>query len=315
MDLPSKFPDFVIAGAMKCGTTWLHDALNVVDGVFIPRDEVHWIDACDPLVHPDFQSVTRDGLRLRRSKDTSWFHEDHPDARDAELFGYDSTTLIHAQVDFGALAAALPSTRFIVVLRNPVARAYSHYWHLVRTGRARYRFEQEILTGRQEILIRSLYRDGANRMVEAFGPRVLFVCYERIFQEPDAELERIAGFLGLPPSAATAMQAQLAKRSNPGRYPRFLKGWLLGARLLAGLERSRYAADLGTGSGSAAKRLYGSLYWVKIATMAVMAGGFRKSAPKLSEVTRAELFAFFAEANRGLDNVTGVPFHRYWAVE
>ena len=150
-------------------------------------------------------------------------------------------------------------------------------------------------------------------MITAFGPRLLFVCYERIFHEPEVELARITGFLGLPKEATKQIMAQLERRSNPGRYPRFLGGWLFGARLLSGLERARYAPDLG--GGGLSSRLRAGLYWFKIAVMAVFATGCRRSAPKLPEGTGRELSAFFAETNRGLDDRTGVPFHRYWQVE
>lgn len=316
MDIPNTVPDFVIAGAMKSGTTWLHDALNQIDGVFIPRDEVHWMDARDPLAHPDFHSVTREGLRLRRSEDTCWFGDEYPEADGATLFGYDSTTIIHSHVDFRRLAAALPKTRFIVVLRDPVARAYSHYWHLLRTGRTRFRFEREILEGRQEILTRSLYLAGAERMVSAFGSRVLFVCYERIFREPEVELGRITDFLGLPAEVAEQMATRLHRRSNSGRYPRFMQGWMLASRLLSGLERGRYASALGGDASSGlALKLRSGLYWFKIAVMMVLGLGFRCSAPQMLDGTRRELAGYFAEANNGLDDRTGVPFSRYWNVE
>lgn len=313
MDTPRTIPDFIIAGAMKCGTTWLHDALNAVDGVYVPREEIHWIDAADPLSHPDFQTIERSGLRLRCPAQTIWFTNPYPQAKSAKLFGYDSTTLFHAHVDFDALAASLPQTRLIVVLRDPVARAYSHYWHLVRTGRARWRFEREILSGRQEILTRSLYRASAERMIAAFRERVLFVCYERMFKEPRLELGRIAMFLGLPDNAVERMLGHLHKRSNPGRYPRFLGGWLLGSRLLAGLESNRYAAELRARDAAIGRRALVILYWLKIGCMVALAGGFRRSAPRLSPQTRDELGGFFATANRGIEVLTDLPFYRYWS--
>ena len=37
-------PDFIIIGAQKSGTTWLVDMLRDHEGVFIPRDEVHFFN-------------------------------------------------------------------------------------------------------------------------------------------------------------------------------------------------------------------------------------------------------------------------------
>lgn len=311
---PKHVPDFIIAGAMKCGTTWLHDALNRVDGVFIPRDEVHWIDAHDPISHPDFHTVTAQGLKLRRGPETRWFVDTPKEAAEARFYGYDSTTLCHAQIDLAALAADMPETRVIVVLRNPVSRAFSHYWHLVRTGRASHPFETEILHGKQEILHRSLYADAVLRLQAAFGDRVLFVCYERIFAEPQTELSRVVDFLGLPDGAVEAMHEHLTVRSNPGRYPRFLPGWLFAARLLSGWERGRYAQEVlpqGQDRG-VRQRVARALYFAKLGAMVLAAGGIHRSSPKMKPQTREELEMYFGAANARLDNSLGPEFTRLW---
>ena len=40
----SHLPDFIIAGAAKCGTTSLHNILNSHSDVFIPQGEPHFFD-------------------------------------------------------------------------------------------------------------------------------------------------------------------------------------------------------------------------------------------------------------------------------
>ena len=42
------------------------------------------------------------------------------------------------------IAQTCPNVRLIVLLRNPVARAYSHYWHQVRRGNEKLSFEQAL---------------------------------------------------------------------------------------------------------------------------------------------------------------------------
>ena len=105
-------PDFIIAGAMKCGTTWLHDALNRLPEIQIPREEIHWIDARDPIVHPEFPRITNRGLSLIAREETSWFETHTQDTEPGGLLGYDSTTLFHSKIDMGQVAEALPDTKF-----------------------------------------------------------------------------------------------------------------------------------------------------------------------------------------------------------
>jgi len=49
-----RIPDFIIAGAMKCGTTSLHFILNSHPHIFVPRHEINFFDLDDLIQHPDF---------------------------------------------------------------------------------------------------------------------------------------------------------------------------------------------------------------------------------------------------------------------
>lgn len=49
-----RFPDFIIVGAMKCGTTSLHKILSSHPEIFIPEREIHFFDIDDISQHPDF---------------------------------------------------------------------------------------------------------------------------------------------------------------------------------------------------------------------------------------------------------------------
>lgn len=46
-----KQPDFIIGGAMKCGTTTLHHLLNTHHKIFIPDREIHCFSIDDFLLH------------------------------------------------------------------------------------------------------------------------------------------------------------------------------------------------------------------------------------------------------------------------
>ncbi len=49
-----RFPDFIIAGAMKSGTTSLHHILANHPEIFIPDKEISFYDIDDFVQHPDF---------------------------------------------------------------------------------------------------------------------------------------------------------------------------------------------------------------------------------------------------------------------
>ena len=104
-------PDAIIIGAQKCGTSSLHNYLTQHPGVIAPlRKEVHYFDdnyrRGERWYRAHFGRAGGPGINL----DSSPYYLFHP---------------LAAQ----RAHQLLPDARLIVMLRDPVRRAYSHYWH------------------------------------------------------------------------------------------------------------------------------------------------------------------------------------------
>ncbi len=117
-------PDFVILGAWRCGTTSLFRWLKTHPDVSPPtRKEIHYFDS-----HYD--------------KGPRWYRAQFPFARDGRVTGEASPYMLYHPLAPARAARDLPSTtRFIVLLREPVQRTVSDYWYT----RKRKRFEPENL--------------------------------------------------------------------------------------------------------------------------------------------------------------------------
>jgi Sulfotransferase domain len=103
-------PNFLIVGAMRSGTTWLARCLGEHPSVFMaPRKELHYFD-----VDPD------QGLDHYRQ----WFAA----ASDEIAIGEATQRYMYAPRAVDRIAEVLPDARLIAILRDPVDRAYSHYW-------------------------------------------------------------------------------------------------------------------------------------------------------------------------------------------
>jgi hypothetical protein len=135
------------------------------------------------------------------------------------------------------VAKFLPDAKLIVLLRNPVDRAFSHYNHSVRLGFESLSFEdaldaeparlhpwREGLTdavsgsgsplSTQSYLSRGMYHDQLVKWMRLFPKRQLLVLQsESFFDNPRKSIGRVHKFLGLPAQAP----ADLAPR-NCGRY-------------------------------------------------------------------------------------------------
>jgi hypothetical protein len=224
-------PDFLILGAMKAGTTSLYRYLAAHPDFARRRrkEEVHFFDkhqargtAWYASFFPSRLDRWRAALRGRRlvSGETSPYYLFHP--------------AVPARVQ-----ALLPRARLFVLLRDPVARAWSHYRHSVRKGREILGFAQalarepERLRGEEERLLadasrfslahrhfsyftRGLYADQIERWVRCVGrERLLIFRSEDFFADPAAAVSRATDFLGLQ-GRDPASYVHEFTRHNPG---------------------------------------------------------------------------------------------------
>ncbi len=116
MVVPLRLPQFLGIGAQKAGTTTLHDWLTQHPQIFLPaQKELHYFS-----LHFDA------GL--------PWYAEHFAAAGPAQRCGEITPYyLFHPQAP-QRIRALLPQVRLIVLLRDPVERALSQYFHARRLG-------------------------------------------------------------------------------------------------------------------------------------------------------------------------------------
>ena len=126
----ARLPTFIIAGAQKSGTTTLHHYLSMHDVVYVPPhlQELHFFD-----IEENFK------------KGVEWYRGHFVGVeREHIAVGQTSPLYIYEPRAPSRIARLLPSVRLIFILRNPVDRAYSHYWHQLRKGRETLTFEEAL---------------------------------------------------------------------------------------------------------------------------------------------------------------------------
>jgi len=105
----SRLPSFLIIGVPKAGTTSLAAYLAGHPDIFMSREkELHFFD--------------------RDEKDEGWYREQFLDAGAATAVGEATPTYILSRKALSRMASLLPDAKLIVLMRDPVDRAYSHYW-------------------------------------------------------------------------------------------------------------------------------------------------------------------------------------------
>ena len=202
-------PNALIIGVQKASTSWLSARLAQHPDAFVVPGEVHFFDHPENYVKgPDwysarFNGAERSAIRLEKTGAYFW-------TTCADVYS-------EPQDKPERIAALLPDVRLIVMLRDPVARAYSAWNHAVRSGRVRERgsapdfFASEISEDVRihGILTRGLYYAQLARYLEVFPrEKILVLIQERdVVANPSYGLKKACRFLGLDPDVTfTALE-------------------------------------------------------------------------------------------------------------
>lgn len=252
-------PDFLIIGAMKCGTTTLQAQLAAQPGIFMTTPK-----------EPNFFS---DDPVWARGMD--WYRGLYADARPGDLKGEASThyTKLPTYPDtIARLRAQGIAPRLIYMIRNPLDRAVSHYIHEWST--ARMGADPVAEFARHPVLVDyGRYAWQIAPWIDAFGPdAVLLTSLEQLTADPAGELARAARHIGL--DGPVAWQADLgAQNVSAQRVRRFpLERLLIGNPVATALRRALVPKSIRT---------------------AIRQGRRIKARPELPPALRADLQARF----------------------
>lgn len=196
-----SIPNFIIIGGQRCGTTWLYRALKKHPDIFFPnKKELHFFNGKDHSNISAYQKHFEEGL------DYIAVGEATPDYLANEkvperIFNYS------------------PDIKFIVILRNPVERAYSAFW-IFRKYFQGHTFESAI-DNSPALLTSGEYARYLNIWFNFF-PREQFhiVLYEQLVKDEQNVLKNIGNFLDV--SEFTEEYIDKEKQVvNAAIFPRF----------------------------------------------------------------------------------------------
>ena len=115
-------PNLFIIGAMKSGTTSLHEYLNEHPDIFMSNVKEPGYFAECMNYYP---------------KDLAWYESLFKEAKGEMIIGESSTNYTKLPICTDVVNKIWefnPDARFIYVMRDPIKRVISHYWHGVKYG-------------------------------------------------------------------------------------------------------------------------------------------------------------------------------------
>lgn len=220
-------PDFLVAGAMKAGTSTLRAMLNQHPAVHMSkRKELHYFDT-----HYD--------------RGTQWY-ESRFRPSDGELVCGEATPIYMTDdILRQRMHETVPGARLLIILREPIARAHSHFWMLRSRGTELLpSFEEAIAAEDQRWAerggIRAKWRFAYKRrghyaeqlrgLQDLYGrERLHVVVLEELVKRPQDVMRGVYTFIGVDPSFADSVQLEhrLQTRTplekNGRRYPEMLE--------------------------------------------------------------------------------------------
>lgn len=191
-----KRPNFFVVGAPKSATSSLYRYLRQHPDIFLPRiKEPHYFsypEVSDTYYRVPFITNENEYLKL------------YEDMQDQKVAGDTSPSYLFYRVAAQRIKRFAPNAQAIIILRNPVERAISHYQMDVRRGIQREalstflkKTESNRLCFKEYIEI-GMYYEQVKNYLEKFGQgRVLVLLFDELSESLVRTLEKIYRFLGV----------------------------------------------------------------------------------------------------------------------
>lgn len=209
--------DFCIIGAQKSGTTTIARVLEAQPGVFLaPVKEVHFFDR-----HFD--------------RGLTWYERQFAKAPSGAIVGEATPMYLFEPEVAARMASVMPDARLVAILRNPVDRAYSHYWHTRSRGDEplelreaiaaepeRLRSDDVGVRGRYSYVGKGRYAAQLQRFVDHF-PReqLLVLLFDDLVREPETLLAQVCAHIGAGPLQLDGVATRQVGRHK--RAPRIVR--------------------------------------------------------------------------------------------
>jgi hypothetical protein len=218
-------PNFFIVGAVKCGTTSLYEHLKKHPQVFLPEIKEPGYFLSEPLPprwEADLQCVG----------DAEAYDRLYEGAAGFKAVGDITPGYLRDKHTPARIHAACPDARIVIMLRDPVARAHSHYLMLllkaIETDTSFIQALQRIKEkGNENWFASYLYIEcgryfaQVQRYLEVFGKeQVLVLLFDELAKNPAGLLTTVARHIGIDPAQFGA--ANVEKAHNAFRLPRSL---------------------------------------------------------------------------------------------
>jgi len=241
-------PNFIVVGAAKSGTTSLYYYLDQHPDVYLsPIKETNYFSSdIDPAEfsehytirrkrdHVDVASYVEGDMSKKRWMAYVQNWDDYvklfKNVQEESAVGEVSNSYLYSRMAAGNIKKHLPNTKIIMILRNPVERAFSHYVANVRDGHTLDTFRESVDKDYKEkkkgwgishlFLELGLYSQQVKRFLDTFGrSNVRVYLNDDLKDDSEGLMKDLYEFVGVDSN----FRLDFSKRYNVGRVPKLKK--------------------------------------------------------------------------------------------
>jgi hypothetical protein len=234
-----EFPDFLLIGPQRTGTTWLHQNMSVHPEIYMPPEkELYFFNLLTDKSNDHYSSDTLDWYSRKFTTNLwSWYRQNYLNVRHNGLSSLNfqirkfmsnplkgEATASYAVMDDGLINEVItlnPDIKVVILLRNPIDRAWSHAKKKL-LQKDKKTFEEVGLSKFVEFY-QSTYQIKCGQYTKIIESWSKFVRKDNIFlgfyddikRNPISLLQQIYGFLKLSKDESTIRGSMSEKIINP----------------------------------------------------------------------------------------------------
>lgn len=214
------WPNFFIVGAPKAGTTSLYKYLKNIPGIYM-----------SPVKEPHYFSTNFPKISNRKPMhDKNTYLKLFENSKGAKIVGEASTNYLSDEKTPQLIYEVVPNAKIVIMLRDPIERTYSDYFHHFRYNLETLSFHKRInkliktkdQKNTHRYLRCSLYSQEIHRYLKKFGTQnVKVIISENLGIDPLKSLQEVLTFLGIE---FERLNLQKEIQANKSIYPRYVIG-------------------------------------------------------------------------------------------
>lgn len=182
-----KLPSIFLAGGQKCATTWLYYCLKEHPETFVPDQNII------------------NFFNINYYRGLNWYSYWYKDVKKEKAIIDTTMTYMRDPKVPQRIYNFNPNSKFIFSLRNPIDRAFSHYWHEKKKDKIDFDFDEALFysnVGNYDLyenwIKPGFYYDHINRFLEYFNMEQMhFILFDEIKNNPHKVLKDLYAFINV----------------------------------------------------------------------------------------------------------------------